>query len=158
VVVISKANLAGSEQVARLKDHLQKFLSSRISLQADYEVRKLWNVDGAVENFSGQKVLLVSGVGRPESVKKTAAAHLTILQHKIFKDHHDYEPRDVSDLIGLADRLGAEGIVCTAKDAVKLRQFKELQHRLCWMELGLNVTGDVDELDREIDRLARQNP
>ena len=38
----------------------------------------------------------------------------------IFDDHHRYDDRDIGDLIALAKKLTATGLVTSEKDAVKL--------------------------------------
>ena len=39
---------------------------------------------------------------------------------KFFKDHHRYSQKDVDDLVGMARKAGAQNLITTAKDAVKL--------------------------------------
>jgi tetraacyldisaccharide 4'-kinase len=46
-----------------------------------------------------------------------------VVVERAFTDHHSYTQRDVDDLIAVATRAGAKGLITTAKDAVKLRSF-----------------------------------
>ncbi|MBI9079461.1 MAG: tetraacyldisaccharide 4'-kinase [Pseudodesulfovibrio sp.] len=78
---------------------------------------------GNVErDFDGGKYLLVTGVGDPAQVRRTAKAYLGYgpIRHMTFKDHHAYTKRDVLEMQTVARRLGCEAILCTPKDAVKL--------------------------------------
>ena len=47
-----------------------------------------------------------------------------VVDHVSFRDHHPYTPRDLADLTLRARRAGAEALVCTEKDAVKVQQFR----------------------------------
>jgi tetraacyldisaccharide 4'-kinase len=69
----------------------------------------------------GTAVLLVSGVGRPESVARAAqASGLRILDHLVFPDHCRYSPRALRALEEKATTMGARAILTTGKDRVKL--------------------------------------
>ena len=66
-------------------------------------------------------LLLVTGIARPERVRRAAAAAgVTVSDHLAFADHHDYPPRSVRLIAGAAERAGAAGVLTTAKDRVKL--------------------------------------
>lgn len=58
-------------------------------------------------------------VGNPRSFFN-AIDHQSVLQ-KTFPDHHRYSQRDIDSLIEEARRTGANSLITTAKDAVKLR-------------------------------------
>ena len=73
-------------------------------------------------DFDGGKYLLVTGVGDPAQVRRTATAYFGYgpFKHMKFKDHHTYTKHDVLEMQTVAHRLGCEAILCTPKDAVKL--------------------------------------
>ncbi|WP_449242023.1 tetraacyldisaccharide 4'-kinase [Desulfovibrio sp.] len=66
--------------------------------------------------------LLVSGVGNPAQVERTAAALLGKhpARHLVFPDHHLFTKRDVTRIQMEAGSLGCSRVICTPKDAVKL--------------------------------------
>ena len=66
--------------------------------------------------------LLVSGVGNPAQVERTATNFLARkpARHVIFPDHYFYTRRDVHALRAEAQRLHCDFVLCTPKDAVKL--------------------------------------
>lgn len=78
-----------------------------------------WVTGGAVE--PGTRVLLVSGVARPDGVRRSAErAGLAVVSELRFGDHHAYP---AGSLAKIAERLGASGaaaVATTAKDRVKL--------------------------------------
>ncbi|GEM_PF-228659 len=88
------------------------------------EVSELTDVSGTrldEELLREKKVLLASGLGRPETFRTTAESlGCLIAGERQFDDHHVFEAGDVRGLIQKADELGADFIAVTAKDAVKL--------------------------------------
>ena len=77
----------------------------------------------AVATVSGPRgpLLLVTGIARPERVRRAAAAAgVAVADHLAFADHHAYPPRSVRLIARAAERAGAAGVLTTAKDRVKL--------------------------------------
>ncbi len=77
------------------------------------------------EQYRDRPYILVSGVGRPEQVEQSAREFLgrEPVQHFDFDDHHPYSAVDVQALLKMA--AAPLPVVCTAKDAVKLKSFAE---------------------------------
>lgn len=67
--------------------------------------------------------LLVSGVGDPFQLERTVNSFMgrPAVDHVVFKDHHAFGGDDVSTIRKAAKSVGAKEIVCTPKDAVKLK-------------------------------------
>ena len=66
-------------------------------------------------------LLLVTGIARPERVRRAAeVAGVTVADHLAFADHHAYPPRSVRLIARAAERAGAAGVLTTAQDRVKL--------------------------------------
>lgn len=150
VVVISKANLASHEQIEFLDKKLKDF--SGLKLKMNYKCGGFRNLHHRRQSLSGS-IYLVSGVGRPQSIVSLLPSQP--LQHNVFKDHHDYTTEDVARILKEFRGSGAEHLVTTSKDAVKLNRFSELSGMLWEMELSVDIEGDLHELDRQIDRLVR---
>jgi tetraacyldisaccharide 4'-kinase len=75
---------------------------------------------GAVARLSGQAVLAVSGIGRPEKFAATLReAGARIVAERAFGDHHPYTPDDVAALVAEA-ALYDSLVATTEKDMVKL--------------------------------------
>jgi tetraacyldisaccharide 4'-kinase len=67
-------------------------------------------------------VLLVSAIARPERFAASARrAGLAAAGELAFRDHHDYPPASLRRIAAAARAAGAEAVLTTAKDAVKLR-------------------------------------
>lgn len=70
---------------------------------------------------AGAPYLLLSGVGNPTGVEDTATAFMgrPPLRHIVFADHHSFSEADVRAVTASAAQ--PVPVLCTAKDAVKLR-------------------------------------
>ena len=109
----------------------------------------LKGLDGSnAEHPPGEPYLLFSGVGSPEGVKQGAADLLGAppQQHLVYPDHHPFSEGDWERIRRNADSLRCRTIVCTAKDAVKLKGVKD--SRIAWLDLRLSFGGSENsELD-----------
>lgn len=76
-----------------------------------------------LEQYRDVPYILMSGVGNPSGVERTAARLMgrPPVQHFAFADHHPYSARDIQAVVKMS--AAPLPVVCTAKDAVKLRPF-----------------------------------
>ncbi len=75
------------------------------------------------EQLAGERVLAVSALGNPASFEDSliqAGAEVTALR---YPDHHQYTRKDGQRMLREKGRRGAELVVVTEKDAVKLESF-----------------------------------
>ena len=85
-----------------------------------------WFIDLAaegvdIENISGRKIMAVSAIGNPASFELTLKdLGAEILESIRYPDHHEYTIKEMRDVLQQADALGAEAIIITEKDAVKI--------------------------------------
>lgn len=74
-----------------------------------------------VKNISGKKVMAVSAIGNPASFERTLRdLGAEIIESLRYPDHHEYTMSEMQDVLQQAEALGAEFIVMTEKDAVKI--------------------------------------
>jgi tetraacyldisaccharide 4'-kinase len=70
----------------------------------------------------GHRVAAFCGIGNPFAFRRTlASSQCEIAAWREFPDHHHYVDRDLSELGELVASSGADFVVCTQKDLVKLR-------------------------------------
>lgn len=95
--------------------------------------------------------LLVSGVACPSSVEKTITAHLSTppAKHMAFADHHPFTRRDILEIHREAASVNLRDVVCTAKDAVKIKPLLTEDSAVRWWRLDTEVAfappGNGDE-------------
>ncbi len=79
-----------------------------------------WRGGGAepVSALRGERIVAVSGVGAPAAFAAQLRAAGAEVQAMPYPDHHAFSPADVRAIVQRA--AGADRVVCTLKDAVKL--------------------------------------
>ncbi len=74
-----------------------------------------------VSDLEGRRVATVFGVGNPDSIRRSVEAAGAIVVHDVAaRDHAAYDGARVGSLVAAAQAAGAEAIVTTLKDWVKI--------------------------------------
>jgi tetraacyldisaccharide 4'-kinase len=123
-VWITHADLASPEQLSRVRGLLQRH-AAQLPLvvtrhRPDRLVALQTGQERPLKDLQGMKVVAVSGLGCPESFEEGLAglgAKVTPLR---FPDHHRYVEADWEPIARSAKAAGADLVVTTDKDAVKL--------------------------------------
>lgn len=127
VASLSRAELVvvtgcrGAEELRRARLHLSWLEGIPIigaNLAAD-DVREA--ASGRPIDLHGRRVVAVSGIGNPASFERTLKELGAIVAaHRAYPDHHWFSARELGALEADRNRLGAERIVTTEKDAVRM--------------------------------------
>lgn len=115
--------------------------------------------ESAESPTEGEKALLVTAIARPERVAASAAeAGFHLLDHRTFRDHHRYSPADAAEILRAAHELGADVVLTTEKDAVKLERFPSLRPllRILPVEVEIPEAEHLLEIIRRAARNVRQ--
>lgn len=125
-VLLTRCNEAGEERLASWKRKISGVLGASVeqrTFEADLVPRDLEPVPGGGPGtWSGRKVALASATASADSFARTAARlGLVAVLHLALRDHTRLGPRCLRRLAGQALARGAEAIVVTEKDAVKLQ-------------------------------------
>lgn len=119
------------------------------------------NEAGRLSSLKGKMAGAFAGLAHPEEYEMMLReAGVNLVLFKKFKDHHDYSVKEVNGLITECIRLGAEYLLCTEKDMVKIRPLKpdipENFHLLC-VSLEMEIVNGkifLEKLRRLVDRQA----
>ena len=85
------------------------------------------------------------GIAGPESFKITLEKNgLKIIGFQDFPDHHDYSAADIRSLLDNARSAGADGLITTEKDWVKLRRLFPQEMPLLVQPVQLRLSEDFD--------------
>jgi tetraacyldisaccharide 4'-kinase len=102
-------------------------------------IRNIWNnsTTDPVE-LSGRNVMPVAAVADPASFSLLLnSLNAKILKGKFYPDHHSYSRNDLSEIEAAAIECGADFVVVTEKDAVKLSAFGPA--KIPFLALGIKV-------------------
>lgn len=98
--------------------------------------------------LAGKRVFAFAGIAQPESFRKSIGSLGAIIAgFRDFPDHHRYLEEDLSGIEGAAGRAGAEILVTTEKDGVKLSEFKSFSRRLYCLAIETEIFEGIDGLE-----------
>lgn len=125
MVVITKCDKQSAAGLEVLRDKIKKKAGDIPMVYARHHLLKISDLNGhyrPAEDISGSKVVLLSAIADPwyfEFMVKHQGA--IVLAHEKHTDHHRYSARGVKRLSEKGLDAGAEFILTTRKDLVKLR-------------------------------------
>jgi tetraacyldisaccharide 4'-kinase len=108
------------------------------------------------EGEPGEPFVAFCGIARPERFFESLKG-LDVAAEIPFADHHPYTPEDLAALARRARAYGAEALVTTAKDAVRLRSY-EMDLPLFWRDVELSVVAGETDLKTALDDVLRLTP
>ncbi|MBR2518654.1 MAG: tetraacyldisaccharide 4'-kinase [Selenomonadaceae bacterium] len=131
VCLMTKVDQAREGSRELIRETVKKYNPSAQIVESIHRPRCLipladWTVNLAgegvpVDTISGRKVMAVSAIGNPASFERTLRdLGAEIISSLRYPDHHEYTPTEMKDILRQADSFGAEMIVVTEKDAVKI--------------------------------------
>jgi tetraacyldisaccharide 4'-kinase len=149
LVVITRADQCDADQLAALRREIGHSTPAGIAESA-FVPRGLINTAGDRSSFEAlrnKQVAAFCGIGNPQGFRSTlASAGLALRddQFRTFPDHHHYSAADLAELGAWAGTLGAEALVTTRKDLVKVPQ-DSIRERPLWavdIELAFRTGAD----------------
>ena len=101
-----------------------------------------------LDSLAGARVVLLTGVARPESVRATVEAlGASVAASREYPDHHRFTSVEVDEALGAAARVGAAWVVTTEKDAVRLPPGRGSDDRLRVLRIEVEVLRGGDALE-----------
>ena len=104
-------------------------------------------------DIAGRRVHVIAAIGDPAAfIRQLEMAGATIVTTSVFPDHYDFTPNETARIA--LETGGAELVVCTLKDAVKLAPHWPAEApRLWYVSQHVNVEQGLDILDQLLDGL-----
>ena len=160
IFVLTKTN--GSKDLELLISRLSKINPRALIVESRYKNAGCVDVFDSVvlpEGFlKDKKVVGFCAIGEPLSfqseLKNTGA---TVTKVFTYMDHHVYDKADILQMLDYARAQNAQVLVTTHKDAVKLRDHKELfsGFSLVYIPIQLEITKGADEFIQKIISVCR---
>ena len=110
-----------------------------------FEMRRHLGAPVAIDNADrvirpGAKVVAVAGIASPERFQRSLdSAGWPVARTLPFGDHHRYSTADVRAIERAVQETGAEGVLTTEKDAVRLRPLRPFQVPMFAVPLTITV-------------------
>ena len=155
VVVLTRTDQCVREAVEALKEQALKIAPSLLVAEGVHRPTGIvrW-ADGErleADSLAGKKVLAFCGIGNPRSFTLTLqSVGANVAGQVDFADHHCYDAADLEALRSEARRVGAEAVVATRKDAVKIGRDADLGAPLFVMDVALEITRGLEAFEQRI--------
>jgi tetraacyldisaccharide 4'-kinase len=122
--LITHAEQVAQDQLDQIASRLHQFNPHAQVYRCKHQQTNLRGRDAATKSLcelTGQRVLAFCGIGNPAAFERQIQqSGALIVQTHRFGDHHFYESRDLLSLADLAKRAGAQVLLTTEKDWVKI--------------------------------------
>lgn len=101
--------------------------------------------------IEGKKICAFAGIGNPATFQKTLASiGAEVVLFIPFPDHHHYREADVSLIGERARQCGAEMIVTTEKDKIKLERFDAFLRSIYTLRIEMEFLSGGEDFERFI--------
>jgi tetraacyldisaccharide 4'-kinase len=108
-----------------------------------------------LDRIDNSSVAAFCGIGNPEGFRRSLLPLCrALLDLRVFPDHHAYSAADVRSLERWASDLGANLVLTTQKDLVKLRASSLGPAPLRALRIGLEITAGTEIMDEVLARLV----
>lgn len=105
--------------------------------------------------LKGRKIFAFSGIATPESFEKFLRdLGALIMGRERFLDHYRYEPEDIAALFQQALRDGADCLVTTEKDAVRIAENAAFPLPLYYLRLEIEILRGASDFDEAVGRIC----
>ncbi len=162
VVVLSRADLVAEPVRAAFRDAAERAAGAVRWVEARHSPRDLVDGEGrssALEEIAGKSVAAFCGIGNPEGFRRTLLPLCgELLDLRVFPDHHPYSASDVGSLETWARERGANLVLTTQKDLVKLRASVLGPAPLRALRIGLEIMTGGEIMDDSLARLLPIRP
>jgi tetraacyldisaccharide 4'-kinase len=123
-VCLTRSDAIPSTRREEIRRIVERFAPQALWSEARHAPRQLVNSSGETAELAqlpGRKVLACCGIGNPAAFQTALnSAGADVVGRCEFPDHHNYNREDVEGITSTAKQVGADWIVTTCKDLVKL--------------------------------------
>ncbi|PTX98907.1 tetraacyldisaccharide 4'-kinase [Opitutus sp. ER46] len=105
--------------------------------------------------LKGRRVFAFSGIATPESFEKFLRdLGAVLVGRERFLDHYRYTDEDVAELFAMARRDGAQCLVTTEKDAVRIQETQSCPLPLYYLRLEIEILRGAADFDEAVGRIC----
>ena len=161
--VITHTDLCTEEELKAIQERLNK-INNQVpvirSIHQPLHIKDFKNdVTLPMEWLNKKSVYAFCAIGNPDSFSRLLQLNsASVIKFKIFEDHYFYEKDDLTVMIKEAEQMGAEAIVTTQKDKVKILKIvtKDELHAhsipLCIIKIAIKITEGRETAEKIIDK------
>lgn len=109
----------------------------------------------SLNELAGMKVVALSGIASPKSFEQSLEKlGSTILKRWRFADHHRFPQQEVIDIVNEAQALGADAVITTEKDAVRMPRIDRCAVPVYYVRIEVRFLNGIEEFQRCISHIT----
>lgn len=142
MVIVTKSNLASRDNRDWLIEKVGENFKGVI-YESTLEVAGVGNN----VNLGSSRVVLMSGLGNPESFETLVKVNfpVRIMGHVKFKDHHKYCAENLNQVLSESEKLQADWILTSEKDFIKIKELGASE-KFCAIHTRLNFQPHLPDI------------
>jgi tetraacyldisaccharide 4'-kinase len=164
LVIITRADLATESAREQLLAEIRRWTPSPVCVSRFQPTGWISNSGetSPLHTLAGKRIAAFCGIGNPEGFARTlAGSGITLAeeQFRVFPDHHHYSAEDLHRLHDWSDAIGAECLVTTRKDLVKVAQLSSVSRPIRALDIALEIDAPeplISQLQSVADRYRRR--
>lgn len=149
----------GSHKIHHLKNFIRRHTRRAEIIECCHKPKYLVELNGRKKEqlsmLKGAKTAALSAIARPESFEKfleELGAELVLKDH--YADHHRYSVQEILDFIREAKNAGAEMIITTEKDAVRIPKLERCDIPIYFLRIEIDILSGQESFDQCISRIC----
>jgi tetraacyldisaccharide 4'-kinase len=148
-------NVEGEEDFERCRKEIEKYSFSKV-VGVKPHFFKVKNLRGEEIDFYGKRAGVFCGIGNPGIFVKTLEdLGFKIVLEKFLLDHAEVDEKFLEEFFKRAKEKKAEGILCSEKDAVKLRDVKGNILPIFYVEMDLKIIFEEKYFEEFLENLVK---
>ncbi|NOY76210.1 MAG: tetraacyldisaccharide 4'-kinase [Kiritimatiellaeota bacterium] len=157
-IFLTKSN--GGRHLRHLKTFLRRHNRRAEIIECCHDPKYLENIYKKGEHLEldalkDKKIAALSGIANPDSFEEFLRRFGSEIVHSAkFADHHRYSQQEIIDFINEAKARGAEMIITTEKDAVRLPRLDRVDIPTYFMRVEIGIISGQENFDQCISRLC----
>lgn len=133
-------HVSNHEDYLKLKEYLKKYTQAPV-VGAAMEISGIYDLgDREQESLNGKRVGIFCGIAHPEYFEETIKSlGAEIIVRQFFPDHLGFDQKGLLTFMDRCLALGADTIVCTEKDRVKIPVLTTMSLPITWVKMRVNL-------------------
>ena len=149
----------GSHKIHHLKNFIRHHTHRAEIIECCHKPKYLVELESRKKEelsyLKGAHAAALSAIARPESFEgflEELGAELVLKDH--YADHHRYTDQEILDFIAEAKSAGAEMIVTTEKDAVRIPKLEKYDLPIYFLRIEIDILSGQESFDQCISRIC----
>jgi tetraacyldisaccharide 4'-kinase len=150
---------AGGRDTAALRGRIRALNPEAGLMECDHVPRLLRNAFTREEKplslLRGLRVVVVSGIASPKSFEQALEElGAQLMECRRFADHHRFSQQEVLDLVNGAEEQGAQAVLTTEKDAVRMPRIERCPVPVYFLRIEVRFKSGFEEFERCIGEIT----